>query len=351
MVVCEQVGSRFEVGKGENLRVVAVESRYFPFWEDAGAFPALITDLVWARLSQPHRIAVTMTAELADCFPTKKEGVGFVLHAIENLDPSTLVLLNTGNLVTIEEGLTSPRRVAAANWMAPALLLGLSQTDCLFIDSGSTTTDIIPISGGRPLAKDPSDKGRLSNHQLVYTGALRTNVATVVDHVVLKDETIGIASENFSNMADVNLLLGLITEKDYAVPTSDGGEISLEGARRRLSRIICSDAEEVTMDEAIDMAKFIQGVQVSKVSEHVKSLITRYNFESTIPCVVAGIGHSVLAKPAARKAGLSNIIPFQQFIERKLRTSLGSKRLDVSAHAPAASLSILLSLGKVSCGL
>ena len=44
-------------------------------------------------------------------------------------------------------GWTDPLELAAANWSASAALVAREVGDCLFVDMGSTTTDLIPIRG------------------------------------------------------------------------------------------------------------------------------------------------------------------------------------------------------------
>ena len=66
--------------------------------------------------------------------------------------------------------------------MASSLLLGKDYRDSIFVDIGSTTTDIIPIKNGKPLA-GKTDFKRLKNGELVYSGALRTNIAAILKSV------------------------------------------------------------------------------------------------------------------------------------------------------------------------
>ena len=51
--------------------------------------------------------------------------------------------------------------------------------DALFVDMGSTTTDIIPIVGGKVAARGATDAERLQAGELVYTGATRTFLMAV----------------------------------------------------------------------------------------------------------------------------------------------------------------------------
>lgn len=67
--------------------------------------------------------------------------------------------------------------------------------DCILVDIGSTTTDIIPIRNGSEAARGKYDIERLNTGELVYTGMLRTNVATIVDRVPIDDKWYRVSSE------------------------------------------------------------------------------------------------------------------------------------------------------------
>src|SRR5439155_8317432 len=97
----------------------------------------------------PHgRLAVTMTGELCDCFATKREGVYAILDGLVQAAPATPIQIwsTHGRFVSVAEARADPWRVAAANWHALATYAGrfAPQDAGLLIDSGSTTTDIIP---------------------------------------------------------------------------------------------------------------------------------------------------------------------------------------------------------------
>ncbi|PYO82687.1 MAG: hypothetical protein DMD65_08030 [Gemmatimonadetes bacterium] len=86
--------------------------------------------------------AVTMTAELSQLFRTKREGVAFVLDAVVAAFPGADVHVwgVDGRWRTPEEARGDPLAVAAANWAATARIVGRSFSDCLLLDTGSTTT-------------------------------------------------------------------------------------------------------------------------------------------------------------------------------------------------------------------
>ena len=115
-----------------------------------------------------------------------------------------------------------PLDAAASNWMATAQLVGRFVPEALLVDIGSTTTDIIPVTGGRVTAVGRTDPERLVAGELLYTGALRTNVAAIVRRVPLWGGECPVASELFAISGDVHVLLGSLGTDDYTCPTPDG---------------------------------------------------------------------------------------------------------------------------------
>src|SRR4030095_13896820 len=193
-------------------------------------------------------MAVTMTAELADCFATKRDGVEFVLAAFRAAFPTTDVRVYglDGRFRSVDDARQQPHDVAAANWMASATLVARTHPDALFIDVGSTTSDIIPLVAGRVAAVGRSDPERLCAGELVYTGCLRTPVCAVVRSLPLAGSRCRVAAEHFAIAADVHRWLGRLAENDYTCDTPDGRGRSRSEAGARLARMVCADSETLT---------------------------------------------------------------------------------------------------------
>src|SRR6202030_2937868 len=104
----------------------------------------------------------------------------------------------------------------------------------LLIDVGSTTTDVIPLSGGRAVPRGVTDAARLQTSELVYTGARRTPVCALVHE--------GVAAELFATTLDVYLTLGAFAE-DSSTDTADGRPATRPRAHARLARMRGGDAE------------------------------------------------------------------------------------------------------------
>src|SRR5258708_6065051 len=67
-------------------------TQHFDLWRAPDQLPQMLS-LLLARLPPPAALAVTMTAELADCFATKEEGVDAILRAVEHVAGSVPVLV------------------------------------------------------------------------------------------------------------------------------------------------------------------------------------------------------------------------------------------------------------------
>ena len=93
------------------------------------------------------RHGVTMTAELSQAFRTKRAGVEKILDAVgRTLGGKTGIFATDGRFLTIAEARQHPLAVAASNWVATAMVVSRICPDAIVIDTGSTTTDLIPSS-------------------------------------------------------------------------------------------------------------------------------------------------------------------------------------------------------------
>jgi probable H4MPT-linked C1 transfer pathway protein len=297
------------LGGGERRAV----SRPFEVWRHREALEAVLREVVAEVAPEPvEAVALTTTAELSDAFRTKREGVGFVLDAAEAAlgGRQLLALTAAGELVSFAEARARALDVAAANWMASALAVAGLHADALMIDVGGTTADVIPIAAGRVAAVGRTDLDRLLAGELVYTGALRTNVAAIAPRVPVRDGWCPVASELFAISADVHLILGHLGPGAYTCATPDGRPASAECARERVARLACADAEQLAAQEIDGVAAFLHGEQVGqieaaarRVSGRVGGGLTRgARFEGGPPVVPLGVG-AFLAREAAERMG------------------------------------------------
>jgi probable H4MPT-linked C1 transfer pathway protein len=270
---------------------------------DGGALTDLVRDVIAGLGPAPAElVALTMTAELSDEFRTKREGVTFVLDAVEAAVAGSLLVLTTaGELVSVAEARARPLDVAAANWVASAMAVGARHSEALMIDVGSTTADVIPIAAGRPAATGRSDVDRLLAGELVYTGALRTNLAAIAPRVPVRGEWCPVASELFAISADVHLILGHVAPESYVCPTPDGRPASVACARERVARLVCADSEQLAEHEIETIAAYLHSEQVRQVEVAARQVSTRFG-ERTMPIVALGSG-AFIARAVAERLG------------------------------------------------
>ncbi len=278
-------------------------SRPFEVWRDREALAAVLREVVAIVAPEPvEAVALTTTAELSDAFRTKREGVGFVLDAAEEaLGGARLLAFTTaGEVVPFAEARARAPEVAAANWLATALAVAALYPDALVIDVGSTTTDVIPIAGGRPVATGHTDLDRLLSGELVYTGALRTNLAAIAPRVPVRNGWCGVASELFAISADVQVILGHLEPAGYTCATPDGRPATVEFARERVARLVCADAEQLAAEEIDAIAAFLHEEQVRQIEAGVRRVSGRIEREPAV--VPLGTG-AHLAREAADRLG------------------------------------------------
>jgi probable H4MPT-linked C1 transfer pathway protein len=273
--------------------------------------------------------AVTMTAELSQLFRTKREGVSFVLDAVESSWPRALVLVFTvdGRFLDPREARQVPLAVAAANWAATARAVAPHHPDALLIDVGTTTTDIVPIVGGSVAAHGRTDPERLATGELVYTGALRTPAEAIAAHVPVGGLATGVSAEGFALAGDVHLWRGDLAAADYSVVPPDGRPAIRAFAGERLARVVCGDCELLDEGDVTAIADALADAQAGHITAAIARVRARH--PSIHTAVVTGLG-AFLGERSARAAGL-RIVP--------LSSELGE---DASRCAPAAAVAILL---------
>jgi (4-(4-[2-(gamma-L-glutamylamino)ethyl]phenoxymethyl)furan-2-yl)methanamine synthase len=278
-------------------------SRPFEVWRDRDALAAVLREVVAGVAPEPvEAVALTTTAELSDAFRTKRDGVGFVLDAAEAAlsGPQLLAFTTAGEVVPFAEARARATEVAAANWVASALAVAATFPDALMIDVGSTTADVIPIASGRVAAAGRTDLDRLPAGELVYTGALRTNLAAIAPRVPVRGHACPVASELFAISADVHLILGHLAPGAYTCPTPDGRPATVEFARERVARLVCADAEQLAAQEIDAIAAFLHAEQVGQIEAAARSVSERLG--DVTPVVPLGTG-AFLAREAAERLG------------------------------------------------
>ena len=283
---------------------VCIVSEPFEVWREPAAMADVIASVVGRLGADRAPVALTTTAELSDVFASKREGVLFVLEAAERaLSARALRVITTdGALVGLEAARAAPLRCAAANWLATAMVVGRTLPDAILVDCGGTTTDVIPIVGGSVAARGRTDVDRLLAGELVYTGALRTNIAAVLSEVPIGGEPCPVSSELFAITADAHLLLGNLAPEQCTCSFPDDRGASLSEVRSRLARVVCADPEQLADGDLEAIAGAVQEAQIGSIAGALARVAGRMPVRA--PVLAVGVG-AFLARAAAERCGLA----------------------------------------------
>ncbi len=323
-------GVNTKVARVAGGRVLAAHVRPYELQRAPAALGDVLRALAAAAGARDDdRHAVTMTAELSQMFRRKRDGVEFVLDAVTAALPAAAIRVYTvdGRFVSPDAARAEPLAVAASNWAATARLVAQRHPDALLLDTGTTTTDVVPIVGGALAAVGRTDPERLASGELVYTGAVRTPTEAIATHVPLGDDVAGVSAEGFALAGDVHVWRGDLAPEDYSVPPPDGRPTSREFAGERLARVVCADREMLDDAAVWAIAEALAAAQAAQIVGAIRRVRARH--PSLRRAVVTGLGAFVAAR-AAREAGL-DVVP--------LADSLGA---DAARCAPAAAVALLL---------
>jgi probable H4MPT-linked C1 transfer pathway protein len=255
--------------------------RPFAIWKHPEQLAAQISS-IGREFPEARQLAITMTAELADCFETKAQGVRFILDQVQSFEceQPPAVWTTAGRFVSCNEACQQPMQVAAANWHALATWVGQHHACAccpfsLLIDIGTTTTDIIAVINGRPASVGLTDLTRLQSGELCYSGIKRTPLCAVAHSVPFRDGYCSLAAELFATTLDIHLLLGHLSEDETDLETANGKPATRSAAHDRIARSLCADRDEVSLDEAIQISAFLADVQRQRLAGALERVVQR----------------------------------------------------------------------------
>lgn len=311
------------------MRSARAHIEYFPFWEQTkDQIDSLFQKISSHLISSPEftvsiedidYIAIAITAELSDAFQTKKEGIRMILEALlHTFKKERLRFIGTNNtFLDWDSALQQYQLIAAANWVSTALFLGKYEPNCILIDAGSTTLDLIPIVDSVPVSIGKTDIGRLLNHELIYTGGLRATIPSITHFVPYKGTRVRISFEKFALISDVHLILGNISEDQYINDTADNRSKSKQECYARLARMICMDLTMISTTELDSIAQFIYEKQLQLINEEIEIFFDNIQirfpqFRENTLFVITGLSAEFLIKRVLKGMGFKYIKSYEQ---------------------------------------
>jgi probable H4MPT-linked C1 transfer pathway protein len=280
---------------------------------------------------------VTMTGELADIFGSRAEGVEAIATvAVQCLSAgSVMIYAGRAGFVGADKVASHVADIASANWHASAQWGARETTRGLFVDMGSTTTDLVTLVDGQVAARGYSDFERLASGELVYTGMVRTSLMAVARRVPFRGQSMPLMNEHFASMADVYRILGELPRGADRHPTADGGEKTARASRARLARMIGLDARDAPGAAWAQLARAFKEAQLRGLHEAATLVLSSGNLPKTAPLIGAGIGTRVIRALALRLG--RPYLPFGRLLPAPTPTA----RRAASNAAAAASVALL----------
>lgn len=285
--------------------------------------------------------AVTMTGELVDLFDDRFQGVKEIVQTLRECLDETEMLIYAGKkgFIAVDKlSQTDCFAIASMNWHASASLAAQQVSDGLFVDIGSTTTDLLLLHNGQLVAQGMTDYERLACSELVYTGVVRTAVMAVAQKAWFHGRSTRLMAEYFATMADVYRLTGELNEAHDLSASADGEVKTTLASARRLSRMTGYDFRSQDMDLWCEFARELKRQQKELIIEACLEQIARLpdHRAANFYIIGAGIGRFLAREMAVEKGWV--YLDFNDLIPgRKI-----SANIDAADCAPAVAVASLL---------
>ncbi|OUL75373.1 hydantoinase/oxoprolinase family protein [Paraburkholderia hospita] len=269
----------------------------------------------WPDLTHaPARHAVTMTGEMVDLFADREHGVRALVDALAaRLGADTAFFAGASGWLDAAQSIAQWRAVASANWLATAQHVATRMRDCVLIDIGSTTTDIVPVADARVAARGVSDATRLVTGELAYHGVVRTPLCGIAHRIVFRGETAGVMNEWFATSADIYRLTGELWPPHDQHASADNGLKTVAASCARLARTIGRDAGDATEDEWREFAQTWRDAQLRAIGASFEQVCAAHPSLARAPVVGAGCGRFLAA--ALAKAHARDYVDFGTFTQ------------------------------------
>lgn len=317
--------------KGQLINVMQVAC---PLWLGIERLEQAI-DSIFSQLDNQHdQHAVTMTGELVDIFANRQQGVAGILSCLaQYIEPASITIY------AAEAGWLSPenakkqwQHIASRNWQASASLVALHHPQGIFLDIGSTTSDIIAFSNGEARPHGIDDFQRQTTRELLYTGAIRTPLIAVSQTAPFNGILISLAAEVFATTADIWILLDQLDPDSIQDTSADGKAWQAELCASRIARLLGTDFETASMNQWLQLAQWFAEQQTHQITQAILQVISSQpDLPLDSPIIGAGVGRFI-AKQCAQRLNR----PYLDFAG-----TIETQHSHASDHAPAVAVALL----------
>ncbi|HKT93269.1 MAG TPA: hydantoinase/oxoprolinase family protein [Paraburkholderia sp.] len=330
-------GAHVKAARVEQGCVLDVAQWPCPLWQGLAQLDAVLAQAAarWPDYREASH-AVTMTGEMADLFEHREAGVAALAQRVAaRLGERVSFFAGEGHWCALDNVAAHWARIASANWLATAQVVARRLPDAVLVDIGSTTTDLIPVRGGRIAARGADDAARLRTGELLYQGVVRTPLCALAQRIGFRGETFNVMNEHFATTADVYRLTGELAPMHDQHPAADGGSKDAVATHRRLARMIGHDAADASDTEWIALACQWRDLQLAYLAANLTRVLGKVVPARGAVLVAAGCG-AFLAEALARSCGYETV-RFATLVEAH-----GGAAGWAQVCAPSAAVALLL---------
>jgi probable H4MPT-linked C1 transfer pathway protein len=293
-------------------------------------------DEIRPHLGASCRHGLTMTGELVDLFETRQAGVEQLAAVMARSLPDADLRIYAGaeGFCPIADASRRWSAVASANWHGSAVFAASCREQGLFVDVGSTTTDLVPFRAGCVEYAGYSDAERLASDELVYTGVTRTPIMAIAERVPFAGVSQRVMAEYFATIADVHRLTGELPDDADQHATADGRGKSEGESARRLARMLGRDADPSDLGPWRQLAWHLSQRQSDMLWTAADRTLSRGVLTADAPVVGAGVGRFLARRLAERLR--RPYVDFRELIAGEAQATEWAARC-----APAAAVAVL----------
>lgn len=270
-------------------KVQAAMQIYCPLWRGLHELERAFGEILATMQAEQH--SITMTGELADIFENRHEGVLQISNiARQKLGENIQFYAGERGFVNFAQVTDNTAHIASINWLASLQFVAQSVHQALFLDIGSTTTDIALICDGKPQMLGFSDATRMQTDELVYTGVVRTPLMALAQKITFNGAFVNVAAEHFATTADVYTLIGDLDLDENMSDTADGADKSLAACAKRIARMVGMDSADAPLSVWRNLAYAFKHAQINQIKQAILRQISRLENAKGLHVVGCGAG-------------------------------------------------------------
>jgi len=283
----------------EDGQVQAARQVYCPLWRGLNELQIAIDSILQEFNANLH--AVTMTGELADIFADRRDGVMQIAETLAaKLNGEVRYYAGRHGFVNKDAVKEHWQDIASMNWLASVQYTASKAFKALFVDIGSTTTDIAFIVNAIPTIRGFTDAKRMQCDESVYTGVVRTPLMAMAQKISFAGQLTNVAAEYFASAADVYTLTGDLNPAENMAETADGADKTTQACACRIARMIGCDANDAPLASWVELAKSFKKVQLEQIRLALLKHMTLLKDCAGMQLIGAGAGAFLVAELAAQ---------------------------------------------------